>query len=106
MFTAIGRVPLMRRQIRVQTRRGLEALDIDADDILAEHIQVKIILVVAKRLLNLVTRCDEAEVDECSDADSRDGVPAKVVCELEREQEEVEPDGGGCARRRRMAEVL
>ena len=51
-----------------------------------------------ERLLDLFTGGDEAEINECGDADTGDGVPMELVDQLEREGEEVEPNGAreGC----------
>ena len=46
-----------------------------------------------ERLLDLLARGDETEVDERGDGHARHGVPPKEVDELEREEEEVDPHG-------------
>ena len=50
-------------------------------------------LVIPERLLNLPTRCEETGVDEGRDGRTRDRGPAELVNKLEREEDEVDPDG-------------
>jgi hypothetical protein len=45
-----------------------------------------------ERLLNLLSRSDEAEIDERGDGNARDRVPFELADELERQEREVDPD--------------
>lgn len=49
-------------------------------------------LVITKRLLDLLSGCEKAEVEECGDAYTRDRRPSKLVDKLEGQKEEVCPD--------------
>lgn len=104
---------LLRAQVRVEARRSFEAFNVLCDDVLAEHVEVEIVFVVAEGLLDFFTGGNETEIDEGADTDLKqevsecegrrtgdrtdrgDGVPAEVVDELEGQEEEVEPYGAG-----------
>ena len=67
--------------------------DIRMNNLLAEHIEVKIVLVVTEGLFNFFTSSNETEVDDGGDGDTRNAEVAEVFDELEGEEEEVDPDG-------------
>lgn len=62
----------------------------DIDDRQVDH---GAYLVIAKWLLDLFSGSEESEVDERGDTHPRDRTPSEFVDELEREEEEVYPNG-------------
>jgi len=79
-------------EIRIKAGRNLETLNVRTDDLLAEHIQVEIVGVVAERLLDFFSGSEEAKVNERGDGHSGDGVPLELFDQLEGKEEKVNPD--------------
>jgi len=81
------------RKISIQTWNTFQAINIFVDDFLAEEVQVEIILVVAKWLLDLFSGSEKSQVDERGDTDNGYRTPATLVDELEGQEEEIYPNG-------------
>jgi len=83
----------MMRDVGIQAGRPFETINIFVDDFLTEEIEVKVILIVTKRLFYLFSGCNKAKINKSSDCDTRYCGPSKLVDKLERQEEKVYPDG-------------